>query len=249
MTCAYCSPNGAIIMATKKHLFHAHRDNESLESPRDTESLATKRSANEEDDDAHSSDKSHQKRQRTEEEKKNDRVMANRKSAKNSRERRKALMETLKSTAVQLTEENSALNHARDTLKREMTLLQERRRRNLSQGEGCASAAKPFAPTAKQPAHQITLADMIVSSPLSMDSTQRTQHQPHDPLRHNFISRYPTFSAGTGSNDFLLKAYGLEPMLAANSLPERPNFDAAYSSAAASRQDLRKEVEKHKPCD
>mmetsp|Transcript_5764 Transcript_5764/g.9986 ORF Transcript_5764/g.9986 Transcript_5764/m.9986 type:complete len:190 (-) Transcript_5764:266-835(-) len=63
------------------------------------------------------------KRLRTAEEKKIDRIMANRRSAKESRERRKKLMENLESTVETLTKENEALARENEKLRAELSTL------------------------------------------------------------------------------------------------------------------------------
>ena len=63
------------------------------------------------------------KRQRSKEEKKMDRILANRRSARESRERRKLLQNSLESSVSLLTKENAYLTKENDILKNQMTLL------------------------------------------------------------------------------------------------------------------------------
>ena len=63
------------------------------------------------------------KRQRTKEEKKMDRILANRRSARESRERRKLLQNNLESSVCLLTKEHADLTKENGILKNQMTLL------------------------------------------------------------------------------------------------------------------------------
>ncbi len=63
------------------------------------------------------------KRPRTQEEKKLDRILANRRSARKSRERRKQLQENLEKSVLLLTRQNEELTRENDTLKQELRVL------------------------------------------------------------------------------------------------------------------------------
>eukprot|EP00566_Odontella_aurita_P026289 CAMPEP_0113550582 /NCGR_PEP_ID=MMETSP0015_2-20120614/14062_1 /TAXON_ID=2838 /ORGANISM="Odontella" /LENGTH=186 /DNA_ID=CAMNT_0000451405 /DNA_START=317 /DNA_END=877 /DNA_ORIENTATION=- /assembly_acc=CAM_ASM_000160 len=63
------------------------------------------------------------KRQRTTEEKRIDRVMANRRSAKESRERKKKLTENLESSVQTLSNKNLALERENEKLRAELSML------------------------------------------------------------------------------------------------------------------------------
>lgn len=63
------------------------------------------------------------KRPRTQEEKKLDRILANRRSARRSRERRKQLQENLEKSIILLTRQNEDLTRENDMLKQELRVL------------------------------------------------------------------------------------------------------------------------------
>lgn len=63
------------------------------------------------------------KRPRTQEEKKLDRILANRRSARRSRERRKQLQENLEKSVILLTRQNEDLSRENDMLKQELRVL------------------------------------------------------------------------------------------------------------------------------
>lgn len=63
------------------------------------------------------------KSQRSSEEKKMDRILANRRSARKSRERRKKLQEDLESSVVYLTKQNDGLRQDNDDLNKQVRLL------------------------------------------------------------------------------------------------------------------------------
>uniref|UniRef100_A0A6V2KEY2 BZIP domain-containing protein n=1 Tax=Ditylum brightwellii TaxID=49249 RepID=A0A6V2KEY2_9STRA len=63
------------------------------------------------------------KRQRTEEEKKHDRIMANRRSARESRERKRKIMENLEFTVQRLTDENKDLQKLNEKLQLQVETL------------------------------------------------------------------------------------------------------------------------------
>lgn len=63
------------------------------------------------------------KRPRTQEEKKLDRILANRRSARRSRERRKQLQDNLEKSVILLTRQNEDLSRENDLLKQELRVL------------------------------------------------------------------------------------------------------------------------------
>jgi len=82
----------------------------------------------EEEGSAHSSDnnddiKAETKAPRSSEEKKLDRILANRRSARKSRERRKKLQEDLEASVFYLTKQNDGLKQENDDLKKQVRLL------------------------------------------------------------------------------------------------------------------------------
>lgn len=109
-----------------------------------------KRNADQVSDDSSSSsspaqdDSMHNKRSKTQEEKKLDRILANRKSARRSRERRKQLQDNLEKSVFLLTSQNEDLSRQNDQLKQEvrnlMTLLNEK---NLRSSPSPAPIAMP----------------------------------------------------------------------------------------------------------
>ena len=93
------------------------------------------------DDSAVSSTDQNEKRRKTQEEKKMDRILANRRSARKSRERRKKLQENLELSVAYLTKQNQDLTNENELLKQEMQVLKNLLFRGTNiNGVGAANA-------------------------------------------------------------------------------------------------------------
>ena len=96
----------------------------SIDVSENKNSGAMKRAASPLSDDSVASSTNHnEKRRKTQEEKKMDRILANRRSARKSRERRKKLQENLELSVSYLSKQNEELSKENELLKQEMQTL------------------------------------------------------------------------------------------------------------------------------
>jgi hypothetical protein len=122
------------MLSSNTFAFNSNMDQQALQG------LIGKRTADQaaddHDDDGGSSsdDNNPNKRPRTQEEKKLDRILANRRSARRSRERRKQLQDNLEKSVILLTRQNEDLSRENDMLKQELRVLMNvfNEKRNLT---------------------------------------------------------------------------------------------------------------------